>query len=210
MKKALRGLTRALPKPAPTNEPDAVLLIGLRNPGSRYDGTRHNIGADAVAVLAERLGTTFRSAPRGIPAEVGDGRLGEIRVRLALPTTFMNESGKAVSPLLRHFSPASFLVAHDDIDLGFGTMRVHHGRGTGGHNGIKSVVDSTGSSEFWRLRIGVGRPPGRMDPADFVLHRFDAGEESEILVQEAADVLEAFITGGEEAARQVAGVRRDS
>jgi len=182
-----------------------VLLIGLRNPGSRYAGTRHNIGADAVAVVAERIGESFRSAPRSIPAELADGRLGDTRVRLAVPTTYMNESGQAIGPLLRYFAPESFIVAHDDIDLAFGTMRIHHGRGSGGHNGIKSIVDTTGGSDFWRLRIGVGRPPGKMDPADFVLQRFGAGGEAEILVQEAADVLEAFVAGGVEAARQVAG-----
>ncbi len=196
---------RALGIQKATDVGEATLLVGLRNPGAGYAGTRHNIGADAVAVVADRLGTSFRSAPRGIPAQLADGRLGDGRVRLAIPTTFMNESGQAVGPLIRYFSPESFIVAHDDIDLALGTMRVHHGRGSGGHNGIKSIVDTTGGSEFWRLRIGVGRPPGRMDPADFVLQRFAADEEAEILIQEAADVLEAFVTGGEEAARQLAG-----
>jgi len=206
VKRVRKALTRALGIQA--NRPDqATLLIGLRNPGAKYAGTRHNIGADAVAVVAGRMQASFRSAPRGIPAEVADGRLGESRVRLAMPTTFMNESGQAVGPLVRYFSPEAFIVAHDDIDLAFGTMRVHYGRGSGGHNGIKSIVDTTGGTEFWRLRIGVGRPPGRMDPADFVLQRFGANEEAEILVQEAADVLEAFVSGGEEAARQVAGDR---
>ena len=207
MKRVLRALTRALRSPTANNAAGATLLIGLRNPGSRYSGTRHNIGADAVEVIAERIGASFRSAPRSIPAEVADGRVGESRVRMAIPTTFMNESGQAVGPLLRYFAPESHIVAHDDIDLAFGTMRIHHGRGSGGHNGIKSIVETTGGSEFWRLRIGVGRPPGRMDPADFVLQRFSKDEESEILIQEAADVLEAFVTGGEEAARQAAGNR---
>lgn len=186
---------------------NAILLIGLRNPGSRYDGTRHNIGSDAVGVLAERVGASFRSAPRSIPAEVAEGRLGEMSVRLARPTTFMNESGQAVGPLLRYFRPQIFLVAHDDIDLAYATMRVHHGRGSGGHNGIKSVASTLGSTDFWRLRIGVGRPPGRMDPADFVLQRFGADEDADVLIQEAADVLEAFVLGGEESARQAAGDR---
>lgn len=207
MKRVLRALKRALGSPTANNAAGATLLIGLRNPGARYSGTRHNIGADAVEVVAERIGVSFRSAPRSIPAEVADGRLGDMRVRLAVPTTFMNESGQAVGPLLRYFTPEAFIVAHDDIDLSFGTMRIHHGRGSGGHNGIKSIVETTGGSEFWRLRIGVGRPPGRMDPADFVLQRFSNDEESEILVQEAADVLEAFVAGGEEAARQAAGNR---
>ncbi len=203
----MRALKRALRIPTASNPDGVVLLIGLRNPGSRYAGTRHNIGADAVAVVAERMGEAFRSAPRAIPADVADGRLDDTRVRLSVPTTFMNESGQAVGPLIRYFAPESFIIAHDDIDLAFGAMRIHFGRGSGGHNGIKSIVDTTGGSEFWRLRIGVGRPPGRMDPADFVLQRFSTEEESEILIQEAADVLEAFVAGGEEAARQSAGER---
>ena len=210
MKRVRKALTKALGIQTATEPGQATLLIGLRNPGAKYAGTRHNIGADAVALFAGRMQASFGSAPRGIPADVADGRLGESRVRLAMPTTFMNESGQSVGPLVRYFSPASFIVAHDDIDIAFGAMRVHHGRGSGGHNGIKSIVDTTGGTEFWRLRIGVGRPPGRMDPADFVLQRFAASEESEILIQEAADVLEAFVAGGEEAARQAAGdLRRE-
>lgn len=210
MKRVKRALAKALRNPTASSAEPAILLIGLRNPGARYAGTRHNIGADAVAVVADRLGASFRSAPKSIPAEVADGRLADVKVRLALPSTFMNESGQAVGPLLRYFNPPSFIVAHDDIDLAFGTMRVHFGRGSGGHNGIKSIVGLGGSTDFWRLRIGVGRPPGRMDPADFVLHRFDETEQAGVLIQEAADVLEAFVGGGEESARQAAGARGDS
>jgi PTH1 family peptidyl-tRNA hydrolase len=202
-----RLLTRAPETPKASSS--TILLIGLRNPGSRYEGTRHNIGGDAVAMLAERLGASFRSAPRGIAAEIADGRLDDAPIRLARPKTFMNESGQAVGGLLRYFRPETYLIAHDDIDLAYGTMRVHHGRGSGGHNGIRSVAATLGTTEFWRLRIGVGRPPGRMDPADFVLQRFRPDEDADVLVQEAADVLAAFIRGGEEAARQTAGERND-
>lgn len=126
MQSLLRKAKRALEsRPTPTsNQGSATLLIGLRNPGSTYAGTRHNIGADAVAVVADRLGASFRSAPRSIPAEVAEGRLEGEPVRLALPTTFMNESGRAVGPLLKYFDSISFIVAHDDIDLAFGTMRI--------------------------------------------------------------------------------------
>ena len=158
-------------------------------------------------MLAERLGASFRSGPRGIAVEVAEARLDGSPVRLVRPKTFMNESGQAVGPLLRYYRPETYLIAHDDIDLSYGTMRVHHGRGSGGHNGIKSVAGVLGTTDFWRLRIGVGRPPGRMDAADFVLQRFRPDEDSEILEQEAADVLEAFVRGGEEAARQLAGER---
>ena len=183
------------------------MLIGLQNPGAHYAGTRHNIGADAVRILAAKIEAAFRSGPRGIPVRVAEGQCGDVKVRLAVPTTFMNESGRAVAPLVRYFEPSQMLVAHDDIDLAEGTIRVHEGRGSGGHNGVKSIVDSLGSQDFWRLRIGVGRPPGSQDPADFVLERFEDSVEAEILVREAADVLEAFVTGGEESARQLAGNR---
>ncbi len=183
------------------------MLIGLQNPGAEYVGTRHNIGADAVRILAEKIGADFRSGPKGIPVRVAEGLCGDVKIRLALPTTFMNESGQAVRPLIRYFEPRQLLVAHDDIDLAAGTIRVHEGRGSGGHNGVQSIVDSLGSSDFWRLRIGVGRPPGAQDPADYVLERFDDPTEAEILMREAADVLEAFVTGGAEAARQAAGHR---
>ena len=116
MKRVRKALKRALRIPTANSPDGAALLIGLRNPGATYAGTRHNIGADAVAVVAGRMQASFRSAPRGISAEVADGRLGESRVRLAMPTTFMNESGQSVVPLIRYFSPESFIVAHDDID----------------------------------------------------------------------------------------------
>lgn len=183
------------------------MLVGLQNPGTEYAGTRHNIGADAVRVLAEKIDSQFRSGPKGIPVRIAEGFCGDIKVRLAIPTTFMNESGHSVAPLVRYFDPQQVLVAHDDIDLAEGTIRVHEGRGSGGHNGVKSIVDSLGSQDFWRLRIGVGRPPGSQHPADYVLQRFDDAVEAEILAREAAEVLESFITGGEEAARQLAGNR---
>lgn len=183
------------------------MLIGLQNPGAEYQGTRHNIGAAALRVLSDKIGADFRSGPRGIPVQLAEGLCGDIKVRLAIPTTFMNESGRAVGPLTRYFEPSHLLVAHDDIDLAAGTIRVHVGRGSGGHNGVRSIVDSLGSQDFWRLRLGVGRPPGSQDPADYVLERFEDPMEAEILAREGADVLEAFITGGEELARQVAGHR---
>ena len=181
------------------------MLIGLQNPGAEYEGTRHNIGAEALRALGEKIHADFRSGPRGIPVTMAEGLCGEVKVRLAIPTTFMNESGRAVGPLIRYFEPEQLLVAHDDIDLAGGTIRVHEGRGSGGHNGVKSIVESLASQDFWRLRIGVGRPPGRQDPADYVLERFDDLVEAEILAREAVEVLEAFVTGGEELARQVAG-----
>ena len=128
---------------------------------------------------------------------------------MALPTTYMNESGGPVAGLVDYYGIelARLVVIHDDIDLPFGRLRFQFDRGPGGHNGVASVAKSLGSREFWRLKIGVGRPPGRMEPADFVLRRFTKKEQTDVglLIVEAADVLAAFATDGEEAARQYAG-----
>ena len=193
VKRALREALQSL-KTATNNSGQATLLIGLRNPGAGYAGTRHNIGADAVSAVAERLGSSFRSAPRSIPAEVADGKLGERRARLALPTTFMNESSQAVGPLLRYFQPDSFIVAHDDIDLAFGTMRIHHGRGAGGHNGMADVIASLESRAVPRLRFGVGRPPESQNPIEYVLSPFSAREEEGLVapVEHAARAVATF------------------
>jgi PTH1 family peptidyl-tRNA hydrolase len=135
--------------------------------------------------------------------------VGERTATLALPTTYMNESGGPVAGLVDYYGIelGQLVVIHDDIDLPFGRLRFQFDRGPGGHNGVASVAKSLGSREFWRLKIGVGRPPGRMDPADFVLRRFTKKEQSDVesLVVEAADVLVAFATDGDEAARQYAG-----
>lgn len=128
---------------------------------------------------------------------------------LALPTTFMNESGQAVAPLLRYFGAetADVLIVHDDIDLPFAKMRLQFDRGSGGNNGAESVIRALGTREFWRLKCGVGRPPGRMDPASFVLRRFTKKErvEVDLMMQWAADVVERFIIEGGEAAKQSTG-----
>ena len=128
---------------------------------------------------------------------------------MAFPTTFMNESGQAVAPLLRYFDaePADLLIIHDDIDLPFAKVRLQFDRGSGGNNGARSVIRSIGTQEFWRLKCGVGRPPGRMNPADYVLRRFTAKEQPEIdvTIEQAADVVERFIVDGGPAAQQLTG-----
>ena len=128
---------------------------------------------------------------------------------LAEPGCFMNESGQVVAPLVRYYKvdPEDILLIHDDIDLPFGKLRFHFGRGTGGHNGVTSVVKSMGTTDMWRLKFGVGRPPGRMDPADFVLRRFTPTERTDVdlLVDAAADVLRSFASEGGDAATQRAG-----
>ncbi len=187
------------------------LIVGLRNPGPRYDGTRHNVGAEVV--LASAPDTTFKRARLGIRADVADVRWGDARTVLALPRTFMNECGQAVAPLARYerIEGDRMLVVHDDIDLPFGKLRVQFGGGAGGHNGIRSLVGSLDTKEFWRLKIGVGRPPARVDPADFVLGRFAKVERSAIddAIIRGVSVLDTFARDGGEAARQIAGEMND-
>jgi PTH1 family peptidyl-tRNA hydrolase len=162
-----------------------------------------------VEVLAARSAASFKKARRFIRAQVAETRLADRAVVLALPTTFMNEAGQAVSPLARYYSASSdgLLIVHDDIDLPFGKLRASFDRGPGGNNGVRSVIRALGTREFWRLKCGVGRPPGRMDPADFVLRPFTKSERPEVdlMVQYAADVVEVFVTEGGDAARQRAG-----
>jgi len=185
------------------------LVVGLRNPGSRYEGTRHNIGAEVVDRFAREHDASFKKARRPIRADVAELHVGASRAVLAVPRTFMNESGQAVAPLARYYRvlPEDLLIIHDDIDLPFAKLRAQLGRGAGGNNGVSSVIRSLRTQEFWRLKIGVGRPPGRVDPADFVLERFTTVERSEmdVTVARAADVVGAFIAGGGDVARQRAG-----
>lgn len=160
-------------------------------------------------VLARRHAAVFKRARRTIRAEVSEIHIGGVHTVLAKPTTFMNESGQAVAPLLRYFdvAPADLLVVHDDIDLPFARLRLQFDRSSGGNNGAGSVIRSLGTQEFWRLKCGVGRPPGRMDPADFVLRRFGTAEQPEIdvTIEQAADVVEMFIADGGPAAQQLTG-----
>ncbi len=162
-----------------------------------------------VATLAERHGASFKRAKRTIRAEISEARIGDVRAVLALPTTFMNESGRAVGPLLRYFKAGleNVLIVHDDIDLPFAKLRLQFDRGSGGNNGARSIISTLHTREFWRLKCGVGRPPGRMDPAAFVLRRFTAKEQpdADLMVQLAADVVERFVIDGGEAAQQLTG-----
>ena len=185
------------------------LVVGLRNPGRRYRGTRHNIGADVVERFAGEHGMSFKKARRPIRADVAEFHLEAERVVLGVPRTFMNESGQAVAPLVRYYrvAPEDLLIVHDDIDLPFAKLRVQLGRGAGGHNGVASVIRSLRTPDFWRLKVGVGRPPGRMDPAAFVLERFTTVERSDMddTVARAGGVVTAFLQGGGDVARQRAG-----
>ncbi len=187
------------------------LIVGLRNPGSRYNGTRHNVGAEVVIAAAPNA--KFKRARLGIRADIAEIRFDDVRTVLALPRTFMNECGQAVAPLVRYerIDGDRLLVVHDDIDLPFGKLRVQLGGGAGGHKGIRSLAGSLDTKEFWRLKIGVGRPPDRVDPADYVLGRFAKVERSAIddAIVRAISVLETFARDGGDAAKQSAGEMND-
>lgn len=155
------------------------------------------------------MGLRFKRARRGIRAIVAESGLADVKTHLMLPTTSMNVSGQAVAPFVRRVGAElhELLVVHDDIDLPFGKIRVQFGRGAGGHNGVISVQGSLRSQDFWRLKIGVGRPPAGQDPADFVLRRFSRAEASgvETMMSRALDVLDTYIAQGPAAARQRTG-----
>jgi PTH1 family peptidyl-tRNA hydrolase len=152
---------------------DRWLVVGLGNPGPGYAGHRHNVGQMVVAELALRLGTTLKAHKAG--AMVGETRVrpGGDRIALAVPSTFMNVSGRPVAGLLKFYSldASRLIVIHDELDLPFDTVRLKTGGGPGGHNGVRDIIAAVGP-DFVRVRIGVGRPPGRQDPADFVLSPF--------------------------------------
>jgi PTH1 family peptidyl-tRNA hydrolase len=179
------------------------LVVGLGNPGPKYADTRHNVGFAVVELLADRAGARFRPH-KGI-ADVAEGRLGTGRVVLAKPRSYMNVSGGPVSNVVRYFktAPTELIVVHDDLDLPFGTIRLKRGGGEGGHNGLRSISQSLGTRDYLRARFGIGRPPGRMDPADFVLRRFSGAErtEADLAVQLCADAVEALLSDGLEPAQ---------
>ena len=183
------------------------LIVGLANPGSNYDGTRHNLGGEVIEGVAP--GQHLKRARLGIRADVAEVRLGDARTLIAVPRTFMNQAGTAVQPLARYYGVGldDLLIVHDDIDLPFGKIRAQLGGGEGGHNGVRSVVGSLDSKDFWRLKVGVGRPPQRVDPADYVLERFSKAERADMddVIMRAAQVAQIFAIEGGEAARQLAG-----
>ena len=181
------------------------MVVGLGNPGPAYAGNRHNVGAMVVEELARRTGSALRThKARAHAAQVrlgtGPGGLPGPAAVLAIPSGFMNESGGPVSALLRFFSvpPERLVVVHDELDLDAGTVRLKRGGGEGGHNGLRSVSSSLGTKDYHRVRVGIGRPPGRMDPADFVLRDFSPAERRELpfLIDDAADAVEQLVTVG--------------
>ena len=187
------------------------MLTGLGNPGPAHVGTRHNVGAEVVTRLAERQGVHLRRGPRRVGCLLAKVTIEETAAMLVLPLAFMNVCGPVIRAALDYHkaAPSDLLVIHDDIDLPFGRLRLHEARGHGGHNGVRSVIGVLGTPGFWRLKVGLGRPPGRMDPAAFVLGRFSKAERPEIdlLVMDAADVVEVFMTDPDRAIALAAGRR---
>ena len=179
--------------------PGPALVVGLGNPGAEYAETRHNVGVGVVELLGARAGGG-RFSKHKANADVLEGRLAGRRAVLAVPRTYMNVSGGPVAGLLRYYGVAAedLVVVHDDLDLGFGVVRLKRGGGEGGHNGLRSVSASVGTKDYLRVRVGIGRPPGRQDPADFVLKRFSGAERKELdlVVDLAADAAEALLRDG--------------
>ena len=180
---------------------ERYLVVGLGNPGPRFAATRHNIGFAVVDLLASRAGVRLKA--HRAHADVAETRLAGVPVVLAEPRSYMNESGGPVVGVARFYKvPVErIFVVHDELDLPFGSLRLKAGGGDGGHNGLRSLSTSLGGRDYTRVRFGIGRPPGRQDPADYVLREFTPAERKELpyLVDRAADAVEALLADGLEA-----------
>jgi peptidyl-tRNA hydrolase, PTH1 family len=183
---------------------DVWLVVGLGNPGPSYAGHRHNVGHRVAAELADRMGSGFRAHKTG-RADVVEGRLTPPgvdgpRVVLVRPRSYMNESGGPVKQLAAFYRvlPQRIVAIHDELDLPFDTLRVKLGGGDNGHNGLRSLRGSLGTGDFYRVRLGIGRPPGRQDVSDFVLSNYSASEQKLLPLQvvTAADAVESLLTEG--------------
>lgn len=174
------------------------LIVGLGNPGAKYAGNRHNVGAMVIERMAADAGTGLRAHKAGaLAAQV---QVAGKKSIIATPTSYMNESGGPVAGLMRFFKVPleQLIVVHDELDIEFATLRLKRGGGEGGHNGLRSITKSTGSKDYLRVRVGIGRPPGRMDAAAYVLKDFNAAERTELdfLVPDAAEAVETLMTKG--------------
>jgi PTH1 family peptidyl-tRNA hydrolase len=185
---------------------DTWLIVGLGNPGPEYSHNRHNVGQMVLDELASRVGGGFKSHKSR--AQVLEGRLGigGPRIVLAKPLSYMNVSGGPVSALAQFYGidPAHVIAVHDEIDIPFDTVRLKIGGGEGGHNGLRDISKALATKDYLRVRVGVGRPPGRMETADFVLRDFSAPEKKELpfLIDSAADAVEVLVRDGLLAAQQ--------
>jgi len=183
---------------------EPLLVVGLGNPGPNYANTRHNVGFMVADLLAGRIGSAFKVHKKS-GAEIVTGRLAGRSVVVAKPRTYMNESGRHVGPLAKFYSvaPADVVVVHDELDIEFGRIRLKFGGGVAGHNGLRSVASALGTNDFQRVRIGIGRPPGRMEGAAFVLSNFTNAEWREVptICEQAADATELLVSQGLEPAQ---------
>ncbi|NKY34377.1 aminoacyl-tRNA hydrolase [Nocardia speluncae] len=181
-----------------------ALVVGLGNPGPEYERTRHNVGFLVADSLAERIGGRF-AVHKKSGTDLLQARLDGRQVLIAKPRSYMNLSGRPVSALARFFSvpPTDVIVVHDELDLPFGAVRLKRGGGEGGHNGLRSISGALTTKDYLRTRIGIGRPPGRQDPADFVLKPFASAERKElpVVVEQAADAVELLLRVGLETAQ---------
>jgi PTH1 family peptidyl-tRNA hydrolase len=179
-----------------------LLVVGLGNPGDEFARTRHNVGAEVVELLAKRHGATLKKGKER--ARVDQVRIGASLVALAIPLTYMNESGLSVAPLVRRYGvePGQLVVVQDELDLPVGTLKVKRGGGLAGHNGLRSIKSHLHSDDFLRVRIGVGKPVSKEHGADHVLKKFSKRERTEIdvVLEEAADAVELIVTDGIDAA----------
>jgi peptidyl-tRNA hydrolase, PTH1 family len=182
---------------------DRWIIAGLGNPGPEYAGNRHNAGHMVLALLAERMGARFKA--HRSRCDIAEGRLAGQSVTLARPRSYMNLSGPPVAALVKFYklSPERLVVIHDELDIPFGVIRLKLGGGDNGHNGLRSITQSLGTRDYFRVRFGIGRPPGRMDPATFVLRDFGAAERKELPLEidRSADATQALISSGLDAAQ---------
>jgi PTH1 family peptidyl-tRNA hydrolase len=183
----------------------SAIVVGLGNPGEEYAATRHNVGQMVVEELARRCGVTLKSH-RKTHTRAATGQLAGQPVMLAVPMSYMNLSGGPVASLAKYQSvaPEELIVVHDELDIPFGSVRLKRGGGSAGHNGLKDITKALGMPDYVRVRVGIGRPPGRMDAATYVLRPFSPAErkELEMLIVDAGDAVESLLQLGLEAAQQ--------
>jgi peptidyl-tRNA hydrolase, PTH1 family len=189
-----------------TQADERFVVVGLGNPGPRYAATRHNLGYRVVSLLAERMAGRFKVLKMpSARVEVVEGRLAGHPVVLVRPLAYMNDSGGPVAGVARYYKvpPEQVVIVHDELDLPFGSMRLKRGGGDAGHNGLRSITAALGSPEYNRVRVGIGRPPGRMSGADYVLREFAAAERAGLPyeIDRVADAVEALLGDGLEAAQ---------
>lgn len=178
---------------------DGWLVVGLGNPGRKYAATRHNVGYLVADALLARSGARLKRH-KGAPADVATVRVGGTSLAVVRSRTYMNDTGAAVGPVATYYGvpPERVIAVHDELDLDFGGLRVKLGGGLNGHNGLKSIKAHLGTPDYLRVRVGIGRPPGRQDAASFVLSPYSSAERKDlgVHVEEAADAVESLVTDG--------------